>query len=180
MIPGIQFLDNPTSYVEMLKAARGQEVVKNRPNTTVQYNAISLLQESDVRYLVDTIWNRQSAVSGNNNIEDLVLTRWDPKLELSPWNVILLTNAEAGNHDQQIDPRDVYSGEFIRRVHARHLAARQHFSQLPYMAKYMGSEYVEGVDGKLVPREVGEYQSGKLPPLRPEASLSITGLNVGN
>jgi hypothetical protein len=175
----------------MLKAARGQEVQKSAPTQKLSspvphYNAISLLQESDVRYLVDTIWNRQSAVSGNNNIEDLVLTRWDPSHELSPWNVILLTNLEAANHDAQVDPRDVYSPEFIRRVAQRHMNARQHFSQLTYMAKYMAKHYVEGVDGRLVPRssvDLGEGKSSlpslpKIDSLSKEVSLSITGVSV--
>lgn len=162
--------------------ARGQEVAKQVPAHNLKdnhYNAISLLQESDVRYLVDTIWNRQSAVSGNKNIEDLVLTRWDPTQELSPWNVILLTNAEATNHDQQVDPRHVYSTEFIRRVHQRHMVAKQHFSQLPYMAKYMKNNYIEAIDGKLVPRESeGELKKNVELSGQAEVNLSITGINI--
>ncbi|KAJ3397440.1 hypothetical protein HDU92_007829 [Lobulomyces angularis] len=152
-------------YVEMLKMARGQEVAKsqNDPEDKFSkengeseqgkqsYNAISLLQESDIRYLVDTIWNRQSAVSGSKKIEELVLTRWNPKLELSPWNVILLTVSEASNHEMQEDPESVYTDEFVRRCQQRHIAAKKHFSSLPYMEKYLKGKFnhkdVNGFNG---------------------------------
>ncbi|KAI8811506.1 hypothetical protein BJ742DRAFT_119498 [Cladochytrium replicatum] len=65
-------------------------------------NAFALLQESDMRYLVDVIWNRQSAISAAKRVEELILTRWDPVVELSPWNCVLLTKAEAATHDRVV------------------------------------------------------------------------------
>ena len=168
-----------TSYVEILKMARGQEGNKEikRSAREIQFNAISLLQESDVRYLVDTIWNRQSAVSGNKNIEELVLTRWQQSQELSPWNVILLTHAEASNHDKQSNPFSVYSDEFIARVQQKHLAAKQHFEQLPAMEKYLKKQYLES-GGRL------SSKKNSLPSLAKKedfaSDLSISGNPIQN
>ncbi|KAJ3082455.1 hypothetical protein HK102_001665, partial [Quaeritorhiza haematococci] len=169
-----------TWYAEILKLTRAQEAAKRKAamdadilsppadfatskvDLTVDpyYNAISLLQESDIRYLVDVIWNRQSAVSASKNMEELILTRWDPRQELSPWNCILLTKAEAANHDRQADPNDVYSDDFIRKIHQKHLVARQHFSRLPAMEKYLKRRYVENGEGRLVPRLAHDTNPG--------------------
>ncbi|KAI8801100.1 hypothetical protein BJ742DRAFT_859503 [Cladochytrium replicatum] len=49
---------------------------------------------------VDVIWNRQSAISASKCVEELLLTRWDPATELSLWNCVQLTKAEATTHDR--------------------------------------------------------------------------------
>ncbi|KAG5457868.1 MAG: hypothetical protein BJ554DRAFT_2012 [Olpidium bornovanus] len=91
---------------------------------------MDLLQESDIRYLVDNIWSSQSAISASRRLEDLHLTRWDSNEDLSPWNCILLTKTEAAAHEAQKDPLSVYGEAFIRKVRQKHLAARVHFAQL--------------------------------------------------
>ncbi|KAI8820095.1 uncharacterized protein EV422DRAFT_531575 [Fimicolochytrium jonesii] len=135
-------------YSDLLKLIRLQEFQK-RAKTGVpldaHYNALSLLQESDTRFLVEKIWNRQSAVSGSRQLESLVLTRWDPRVELSPWNCILLTKAEAATHDRAAAPSEQYSEEFVRKVVQKHYAARKHFAQLPAMERYLQRHYAESV-----------------------------------
>ncbi|KAJ3115375.1 hypothetical protein HDU96_000744 [Phlyctochytrium bullatum] len=146
-----------TVFSNFLKAMRLQELQK-RPETgvphDVHYNALALLQESDVRYLVDTVWNRQSCISGARNVEELVFTRWDPNMELSPWNCILLTKAEADSHDRQTDPLMLYSDDFVRKITQKHLTAKRHFAQLPAMERYLKKHYVEDHEGKLVPKPI--------------------------
>ncbi|KND00311.1 uncharacterized protein SPPG_04636 [Spizellomyces punctatus DAOM BR117] len=140
-------------YSDLLKLIRLQELQRRASSgvpTDAHYNAISLLQESDMRYLVDRVWNRQSAVSGSRALESLVLTRWNPNVELSPWNCILLTKAEAATHDRQPDPEELYSEEFVRKILQKHFAAKQHFAQLPAMEKYLRRHYVEDAQGKMV------------------------------
>ena len=58
----------------------------------------SLLQKSDIQYIVEKIWSGQSVISGCSNLYDLVLSRWNPQQEWSPWNCILVTNDEAETH----------------------------------------------------------------------------------
>ena len=148
------------SYLELLKSTQTEETLKRNadPATSNQetppLNSILLLQESDIRYLVDIVWNKQSAISRCKEIDELILTRWIQTQELSPWNCILLTLTEAKNHDQQSDPMNVYSQEFIRRIHARHLVAKQHFAQLPTMQKYFKKTYFEAGDGAFFEKDV--------------------------
>ncbi|KAI8922997.1 hypothetical protein BC831DRAFT_404309 [Entophlyctis helioformis] len=144
-----------SSYGDMLKLIRIQETIKRKSSgvpSDMAYNAMALLQESDMRYMVDVIWNHKSAISGSRNMEELILTRWNPDHELSPWNCILLTKAEAATHDRRPDPAELYSAEFMQKITQKHLLARQHFGELPVMANYLKHLYVEDRDGKLVPR----------------------------
>ncbi|KAJ3043905.1 hypothetical protein HDV00_003944 [Rhizophlyctis rosea] len=147
-----------SSYADMLKLMRIQEAKRrieraarasvesgtadtDTTSPTNPYTAISLLQESDLRYLVDQIWSRQSAISATKDLQSLILTRWNPAEELSPWNCILLTKQEAATHDAVEDAREIYSEEFGRRVEQRHLVARRHFGQLPGMERYLRRVY---------------------------------------
>ena len=59
-----------------------------------------ILQEGDLRYLVENIWGSQSALSAWTDLYDLVLVRWDRDEEWSPWNCILLTKDETTTHVQ--------------------------------------------------------------------------------
>ncbi|KAJ3350569.1 hypothetical protein HDU91_006235 [Kappamyces sp. JEL0680] len=148
----IQKIDD-SSYGSMLKMIRMQEAVKRRNNPTEGYNAMALLQESDLRYLIDVVWSRKSAISGVRNLEDLTLTRWDIHQELSPWNCILLTKTESATHDCQEHPDAVYSVEFRNKIFQKQLMARQHFGQLPAMSNYLKENYKEDQGGRLVPKE---------------------------
>ena len=53
-----------------------------------------------MRYLVESIWNTQSALSAQNDLYDLVFIRWNKHEEWSPWNCILLTKEEASAHER--------------------------------------------------------------------------------
>ncbi|KAI9094836.1 hypothetical protein DFS34DRAFT_627404 [Phlyctochytrium arcticum] len=141
-------------YADLLKLVRLQEGarrVRSGVPRDASYNAMALLQESDMRYLVERVWNRQSAVSGSRALESLVLTRWLPFMELSPWNCILLTKAEAATHDRHPDPETLYSEPFVRKILQKQLAAKKRFGSLPAMAKYLTRHYTEDSEGRLVP-----------------------------
>ncbi|KAJ3129148.1 hypothetical protein HK098_002389 [Nowakowskiella sp. JEL0407] len=156
-------------YMDMLQLVRMQERQKRQlqlsSNTDgdtdsgkyVNYNqrdasgsdefSMALMQESDMRYLVDIIWNRQSAISANRNISELVFTRWDANVELSPWNCVLLTRTEALTHDKAsiagTSIHSLYSEEFVSRINQKHMSAKQHFSQLPAMESHMKKSHTE-------------------------------------
>jgi hypothetical protein len=152
-------------YADMMKSIKLQESQK-RQTTGVpddpHYNALALLQESDMRYLVDQVWNKQSVISGSKNMEDLILTRWDQRMEWSPWNCILLTKTEAEKHDANVrkDPADLYSEEFVRKVKGRLMVAKRHFGELPAMERHLRKYYVEDGHGRLMMRGMLSHVHG--------------------
>ena len=66
-----------------------------------------LLQEPDLRYLVENIWAGQSAMSAEKDLFELIIVRWDIRQHWSPWNCILLTKDEAMAHVKLEDPEQV-------------------------------------------------------------------------
>lgn len=146
-----------TEYTQMFRTIKLQEEMKRQKTGVPEdphYNAMALLQESDIRYLVDVIWNHQSVISATK--EELIMTRWDPLMEISPWNCILLTQPEAATHDKQRSPLDLYSDEFQAKIAQKHLAARQHFTRLPAIERLIRKNYEEGPAGALMPRQSEE------------------------
>ena len=89
---------------------------------------LTFMTDHDLRYLLDTIWKKQSAMpvgqsgagagagtqsahsvsmasststsTSESAQERLTFTRWDPFLPFSPWNCVLLTKQEAATHDR--------------------------------------------------------------------------------
>ncbi|CAB3986570.1 Hypothetical predicted protein [Paramuricea clavata] len=98
-----------------------------------------LLQESDLRYLIESIWNTQSALSAQNDLYDLVFIRWNKHEEWSPWNCILLTKEEASAHEKLENVSEAYGRMFIGKVLHKHVLARNYFSKLPEMARHLQS-----------------------------------------
>ncbi|KAL2093306.1 hypothetical protein ACEWY4_010618 [Coilia grayii] len=119
-------------YKNILRRLRKAER-EHTPDAKIPY----LLQEQDLRYLVDVVWGAQSALSAWDNLHDLVLVRWDQQLEWSPWNCILLTRDEAAAHCKVANIDRAYGVVFIRTVKHRHTLARKYFSQIPVMAEYL-------------------------------------------
>ncbi|XP_077981682.1 IQ motif and ubiquitin-like domain-containing protein [Glandiceps talaboti] len=96
-----------------------------------------LLQEVDMRYLVENIWGSQSALSAWDDLYDLVLVRWDKGEEWSPWNCILLTKDEADAHLKLDEVEESYGRVFCHKIRSKHTLARNYFSKLPGMAEHM-------------------------------------------
>ncbi|XP_025107613.1 IQ and ubiquitin-like domain-containing protein [Pomacea canaliculata] len=96
-----------------------------------------LLQENDLRYLVENIWNGQSILSAWSDLHDMVLIRWDSHTQWSPWNCILLTEDEATAHGKLVRLDEGYGEVFMQKVKQKHTIARNYFSRLPGMAELM-------------------------------------------
>ncbi|KTG44900.1 hypothetical protein cypCar_00024367 [Cyprinus carpio] len=94
-----------------------------------------LLQEQDLRYLVDLLWGAQSALSSWKDLHDLLLVWWEKHLDWSPWNCILLTKDEAAAHLKLENIEKAYDVVVIRNVKQKHTLARNYFSQIPAMAE---------------------------------------------
>nr|XP_033813944.1 IQ and ubiquitin-like domain-containing protein [Geotrypetes seraphini] len=101
---------------------------------------VFLLQEKDIQYLVDLIWAAQSALSACSDLFELVLVRWNKKIEWSPWNCILLTKDEAVSHLKLCNPEQEYEVSFIQKIKFRHILAKNYFKQIPVMVPYLRKE----------------------------------------
>ncbi|XP_061175886.1 IQ and ubiquitin-like domain-containing protein [Saccostrea echinata] len=121
-----------STYTYMLKMLRRAEE-RYSDGSRIAF----LLQEQDLRYLVEKIWSCQSILSAWDDIFDLVLSRWDKHQEWSPWNCILLTKDEAAAHERLHDLEEGYGLVFIQKVQQKHVLARNYFSRLPGMAEHL-------------------------------------------
>ncbi|KAI2648293.1 IQ and ubiquitin-like domain-containing protein [Labeo rohita] len=117
-------------YKNLLRCLRESEA-ECSPEAKITY----LLQEQDLRYLVDVLWGSQSALSGWKDLHDLLLVRWEKHLDWSPWNCILLTKDEAAAHLKLENIEKAYDVVVIRNVKQKHALARKYFSQIPAMAE---------------------------------------------
>uniref|UniRef100_A0A4W5P6K2 IQ motif and ubiquitin domain containing n=1 Tax=Hucho hucho TaxID=62062 RepID=A0A4W5P6K2_9TELE len=119
-------------YKTILRRLRKTEAQRDK-EAKITY----LLQEQDLRYLVDVVWGAQSALSAWSDMHDLVMVRWDCQWEWSPWNCILLTKGEAATHIKMENIEKAYGVVFIRNVKHKHTVAKKYFSKIPVMAKYL-------------------------------------------
>ncbi|OQV13126.1 IQ and ubiquitin-like domain-containing protein [Hypsibius exemplaris] len=112
-------------YKKMLQAIRSTESMHGRVVDPV----IFLMSDIDLKYLLETIWQMSSAISGRKDLYDLKFVRWDRNLLWSPWNCILLTREEAVVHLKMLN-RKVYSDVLTKRIVLKHERAKRLFSKL--------------------------------------------------
>ncbi|NXA30804.1 IQUB protein, partial [Eudromia elegans] len=98
---------------------------------------VYLIQVQDMQYMVEKIWDCQSALSACDDLYDLVMVRWDKRHEWSPWNTILLTKDEADAHLKLCNLQEAYEAVFIHRINRKHIQAKKHFAQIPAMASVL-------------------------------------------
>ncbi|XP_045420875.1 IQ and ubiquitin-like domain-containing protein isoform X2 [Lemur catta] len=96
-----------------------------------------LMQLQDIQYLTENIWSSQSALSAWDNLNDLVMVRWDKSLEWSPWNCILLTKDEGAAHLKLTSIEEGYKRSFIHKIKHKHILAKNYFSQVPVLASFI-------------------------------------------
>nr|XP_006202394.1 IQ and ubiquitin-like domain-containing protein [Vicugna pacos] len=96
-----------------------------------------LMQLEDIQYLTENIWASQSALSAWNDLNDLVMVRWDKSLEWSPWNCILLTKDESATHLKLQSIEEGYEPLFIHKIKHKHFLAKNYFSQIPLLAAFL-------------------------------------------
>ncbi|XP_073252459.1 IQ motif and ubiquitin-like domain-containing protein [Porites lutea] len=121
-----------SQYRAMLKELRRSEE-SFEDGSKIAY----LLQEPDLRYLMENIWNSQSVLSAHEDLFDLILVQWNKYEEWSPWNCILLTKEEASAHAKLENVTEAYGRMFIGKILHKHVLARNYFSRLPGMAEHM-------------------------------------------
>ncbi|KAI1888435.1 hypothetical protein AGOR_G00185110 [Albula goreensis] len=122
--------EDATLYRNILQHLRRAEAERN-PDAKITY----LLQEQDLRYLVDVVWGAQSALSASDDMRDLVMVRWNRLEEWSPWNCVLLNKDEARAHLKMDNIHQAYGKAFIQSIQQKHMLARNYFSEIPAMAE---------------------------------------------
>ncbi|NWQ66871.1 IQUB protein, partial [Neopipo cinnamomea] len=98
---------------------------------------VFLVQLPDLQYMIENIWNCQSALSAWGELYDLVMVRWDKQHEWSPWNAILLTKEEADAHLKLCNLQEAYEAAFIFRIKQKHSRAKNYFAQIPAMSSFL-------------------------------------------
>ncbi|XP_032543095.1 IQ and ubiquitin-like domain-containing protein isoform X2 [Chiroxiphia lanceolata] len=98
---------------------------------------VFLVQLPDLQYMIENIWNCQSALSAWGELYDLVMVRWDKQHEWSPWNTILLTKEEADAHLKLCNLQEAYEAAFIFRIKQKHIRAKNYFAQIPAMSSFL-------------------------------------------
>ncbi|XP_004707921.2 IQ and ubiquitin-like domain-containing protein [Echinops telfairi] len=96
-----------------------------------------LIQLQDIQYLVENIWASQSALSAWDDLNDLVLVRWERSTQWSPWNCILLTKDEGVAHLKLSNIEEGYEPVFIHKIRHKHILAKNYFSQIPLLAAFL-------------------------------------------
>ncbi|NXU94536.1 IQUB protein, partial [Xiphorhynchus elegans] len=98
---------------------------------------VSFVQLPDLQYMIENIWNSQSALSAWSELYDLVMVRWDKQHEWSPWNTILLTKEEADAHLKLCNLEKAYEAAFIYRIKQKHIRAKNYFAHIPAMSSFL-------------------------------------------
>nr|XP_012607287.1 IQ and ubiquitin-like domain-containing protein isoform X1 [Microcebus murinus]XP_012607289.1 IQ and ubiquitin-like domain-containing protein isoform X1 [Microcebus murinus]XP_012607290.1 IQ and ubiquitin-like domain-containing protein isoform X1 [Microcebus murinus]XP_012607291.1 IQ and ubiquitin-like domain-containing protein isoform X1 [Microcebus murinus] len=96
-----------------------------------------LMQLQDIQYLTENIWASQSVLSAWDDLNDLVMVRWNKSLEWSPWNCILLTKDEGAAHLKLTNIEEEYRPSFIHKIKHKHILAKNYFSQIPALASFI-------------------------------------------
>ncbi|GAB0094271.1 IQ and ubiquitin-like domain-containing protein [Sergentomyia squamirostris] len=112
-----------------------------------------IIQEDDIRFLVENIWHGHSVLSQCDNRMELRLPRWKTAEDWAPWNCICLTEAEARSHIHVEHPHRIYERNFLQDVQGKNSLALTAFRKL----KEVDFDFVEsgewwsvGLDGKTI------------------------------
>ncbi|CAH2981761.1 unnamed protein product [Chilo suppressalis] len=89
-----------------------------------------VLQEKDVFFIVEKLWQSHSAISECTDMNELRLCRWHVNEDWSPWNCFLVTVQEMKAHLKLEAPEEVYDEELVQKVRNKHKLAKANFEQL--------------------------------------------------
>ena len=128
-------------YKSLLDSIKAEEEARNNLASPA-----FILQESDIRYIVENIWNSRSVLSGLGDLFDLRLARWECEKEWSPWNCILLAREECrihtklgGMHSTYPTKEDLvkaYGPLLVENIVSKHTLAKNHFANMASMSKF--------------------------------------------
>jgi len=123
---------NPNPHPDIIDIKQVmKELKKKYPDSDLVY----VMAEGDIRHLVLNIWSMKSALSHTQ--EDLTLCKWKKSESWSPWNCFLITKREEEAHASFASPEDGYGPIMFQKVHRKHLQARQYFSRVKGMSRFL-------------------------------------------
>lgn len=92
-----------------------------------------IIQETDIKYIIENIWHGISILSQCGVTSDLRLPRWNIDEEWAPWNCICLTDTEARIHVVCTDLRTIYGEKIINDLPSKQSLAKSTFKHLKKM-----------------------------------------------
>ncbi|XP_058055819.1 IQ and ubiquitin-like domain-containing protein [Anopheles bellator] len=135
-------------YRSILRAVRRDE---RKRGSLASYAFI--IQENDIKHIVERIWHGHSVISNDADRSDLMLPRWNVSQDWAPWNCVCLTEQETRAHLklQRLDRH--YQPSVMKEIQSKHALARSIFNQLREIDQEFtesGDWWAVGLDGKLV------------------------------
>lgn len=110
-----------------------------------------IIQETDLKNIIENIWHGISILSQCNVTSDLRLPRWNIEEDWSPWNCICLTDTEARIHVICSDLTTIYGEKIIKDCLSKHSLAMSSFKHLKKTSFVENSDWLEcGVKDKIV------------------------------
>lgn len=92
-----------------------------------------IIQETDIKYIIENIWHGISILSQCGVTSDLRLPRWNVDEEWAPWNCICLTDTESRIHVVCTDLRAIYGEKIINDLPSKQSLAKSTFKHLKKM-----------------------------------------------
>ncbi|EDS39101.1 conserved hypothetical protein [Culex quinquefasciatus] len=89
-----------------------------------------IIQDNDIKHIVERIWHGHSAISNETNRAELRLVRWDIRSDWSPWNCICLTESEARAHLRIVHLDRYYEASIFKEITNKHALSKHTFKQL--------------------------------------------------
>ncbi|XP_055593135.1 IQ and ubiquitin-like domain-containing protein [Uranotaenia lowii] len=112
-------------YRSILRSIRRDEKKRAAPSSYA-----FIIQDTDIRYIVENIWHGHSAISSETIRAELRLPRWNASKDWTPWNCICLTESEARAHLKIVNLSNYYEESIIKDIENKHALARSGFRQL--------------------------------------------------
>uniref|UniRef100_A0A182P567 IQ motif and ubiquitin-like domain-containing protein n=1 Tax=Anopheles epiroticus TaxID=199890 RepID=A0A182P567_9DIPT len=135
-------------YRSILRAIRRDE---RKRGSLASYAFI--IQENDIKHIVENIWHGHSVISSDTDRADLLLPRWNVAQDWSPWNCICLTEQETRTHLKLQRLDRFYQPSVMKEIQSKHALARSVFGQLREIDQEFtesGDWWQVGLDEKLV------------------------------
>lgn len=101
-----------------------------------------IIQETDIKYIIENIWHGISILSQCSVTSDLRLPRWNINEDWSPWNCICLSDTESRIHVICSDLLLIYGEKIMKECLSKHSLAMSTFKHL----KKMESAFAESAD----------------------------------
>ncbi|CAD1474648.1 unnamed protein product [Heterotrigona itama] len=115
--------------------------VRRREARAHCYTSLAFVIDAKIVYhLVNDIWHGKSAVSENDDLEELRLARFRNGEEWSPWNCLLLTATEASFHRKILDPDKFYGPMILQKFRTKNLQAKLRFEPVAEFKTHRGDK----------------------------------------